>query len=95
MASATEIPPRLFDLALLRRRQKRAIDLGAELFLADRVAEDMSERLDVVTRKFVGVGDIGSPGSAYKDPSRDKFDSTWTYPDLPESDDEPLVLAVT
>ena len=92
MASATEKPPRLFDLALLSRRQMRAIDLGAEMFLADRVAEDIAERLDVVTRKFVGVADIGSPGAALRKPSREKFDGIRTYHDLPKSDDEPLRL---
>ncbi len=92
MASPNVTAPRLFDLALLRRRQARAIALGAETFLADRVADDMAERLDVVTRKFFGVADIGSPGAALRKPSRDKFDGTRSYVDLPKSDDEPLPL---
>ena len=62
------------------------------MFLADRVAEDIAERLDVVTRKFVGVADIGSPGAALRKPSREKFDGIRTYHDLPKSDDEPLRL---
>ena len=92
MASPNQNPPRLFDLALLSRRQTRAIDLGTEMFLADRVAEDMAERLNVVTRKFFGVADIGSPGSAFRKPSREKFDGTRTYHYLPKSDDVPLPL---
>ena len=92
MASPNDTAPRLFDLALLRRRQTRAIALGAETFLADRVADDMAERLHVVTRKFVGVADIGSPGAALRKPSRDKFDGIRSYVDLPKSDDEPLPL---
>lgn len=89
---AKPTPPRLFDLALLSKRQDRAIKLGVELFLSDRVAEDMADRLDAVTRKFFGVADIGSPGSAFRKPSRDKFDGTRTYHYLPKSDDEPLPL---
>lgn len=87
-----DAPPRLFDNALLRARQTRAIALGIETFLADRVAEDMAERLGVVMRKFNGVADIGSPGAALRKPSRDKFDGVRTYHDLPKSDDEPLPL---
>lgn len=92
MASPNDSPPRLFDIALLRARQSRAVALGIETFLADRVADDMAERLDVVTRKFIGVADIGSPGAALRKPSRDKFDGVRTYHDLPKSDDEPLPL---
>ena len=92
MASANENPPRLFDLALLSRRQDRAIKLGEEMFLADRIAEDMAERLNVVTRKFFGVADIGSPGSVFRKPSREKFDGVRTYHYLPKSDNEPLPL---
>lgn len=92
MATATEIPPRLFDLALLSRRQDRAIKLGPELFLANRVVEDMADRLEAVTRKFVGVADIGSPGSAFREPSRDKFDGVRTYYYLHESPDEKFPL---
>ena len=76
----------------MSRRQTRAIDLGTETFLADRVAEDMVERLQVVTRKFIGVADIGSPGAALRAPSREKFDGARIYVDLPKSDDEPLPL---
>jgi SAM-dependent methyltransferase len=93
MASPTNVAaPRLFDLALLRMRQARAIKLGVELFLGDRVAIEMAERLDVVKRKFTGIADIGSPGAALRKPSREKFDGIRTYYDLPKSDAEPLLL---
>ena len=62
------------------------------MFLADRVAEDMAERLNVVTRKFFGVADIGSLGAALRQPLREKFDGIRTYHYLPKSDDEPLPL---
>jgi len=85
-------PPRLFDLALLSKRQDRAIELGVEPFLSDRVAEDMADRLNAVNRKFVGAADIGSPGSAFRAPSRDKLGGVRTYHYLPKSDDEHLQL---
>ncbi|MBI3701200.1 MAG: methyltransferase domain-containing protein [Afipia sp.] len=89
---ATSAPTRLFDLALLSRRQDRAVKLGVELFLSDRVAEDLADRLNAVTRKFVGVADIGSPGAALRKPSPEKFDGVRTYHYLPKSDDETLPL---
>ncbi len=85
-------PPRLFDLALLSVRQHRAIALGTETFLADRLAEDMLERLNVVKRNFAAVADIGSPGAALREPSDEKFNGTRTYIDLPKSDDETLPI---
>ncbi|CAN5156918.1 methyltransferase domain-containing protein [soil metagenome] len=85
-------PPRLCDLALLSVRQQRAIALGPEIFLADRLAEDLAERLNVVKRNFAAVADIGSPGAAFRKPSSEKFNGTRTYIDLPESDDEMLPI---
>ncbi len=90
--SPSNAAPRLFDLALLSVRQGRAIKLGVETFLADRAAEDIADRLNAVTRKFFGVADIGSPGAAFRKPSREKFDGTRTHYDLPKSDNEPLPL---
>lgn len=74
MAFAREDPPRLFDLALLSKRQTRAEKLGVENFLADRVADDLVERLNVVTREFNAVLDIASPGTA-KNTRDEKFKS--------------------
>src|SRR5882724_13562623 len=54
--------PILFDRALLRGRQARAVRLGAATFLLDRVTEDLLERLGAVLREFIVVADIGSPG---------------------------------
>src|SRR5947209_10443422 len=48
MAQDPQTPPALFDRALLHARQRRAQAQGAESFLLDRAAEDMSERLGAV-----------------------------------------------
>ncbi|MGZ5805116.1 MAG: SAM-dependent methyltransferase, partial [Xanthobacteraceae bacterium] len=55
--------PVIFDRALLNARKNRARRLGAETFLLDRVADDLVERLGVVTRKFDVAADIGTPTS--------------------------------
>jgi SAM-dependent methyltransferase len=54
--------PILFDRALVRRRQRRALQQGKASFLLDRVAEDMAERLNAVLRTFANGADIGTPG---------------------------------
>lgn len=64
--SASTPPPRLFDRALLARRLDRAIlaperDVGAD-FLLRRAAEELGERLNLVTRGFAVAADIGTPG---------------------------------
>lgn len=56
--------PLIFDRALLRARQRRAARIGVETFLLDRVAGDLAERLDAVTRKFGTAADIGTPARA-------------------------------
>jgi SAM-dependent methyltransferase len=59
-------PPRIFDRALLNRRLDRAWMRprgGAEPdFLLARAAQDLSERLSVVKRRFAVAADFGSPG---------------------------------
>ena len=67
--------PILFDRALLRVRQRRALRLGAASFLLDRVAEDMEERLHAVLRDFAEVADIWTPGEVLRGRSRDRFKS--------------------
>jgi len=62
MASNPSSPPVLFDRALLRKRQRRAAQLGAATFLLDRVAEDMADRAAAVLRDFGAAADIDSPG---------------------------------
>ncbi len=59
---AAPYAPLLFDRALLRARQARAVKQGAATFLRDRVAEDLTERLEAVLRTFVSVIDVGTPG---------------------------------
>jgi SAM-dependent methyltransferase len=54
----------IFDRALVRRRQRRAAALGPATFLLDRVAEDLTERLAVVLRRFDVTVDLGTPGIA-------------------------------
>ncbi len=58
------IPPRLFDRALLLARRRRALHGGAETFLLERAAEDLAERLAAVNRRFELAVDLGTPGDA-------------------------------
>jgi SAM-dependent methyltransferase len=59
--------PQVFDRALLRRRQQRAYAQGPADFLLARVAEDMSERLDAVLRRFTQALDVGTPAPLVAD----------------------------
>lgn len=54
--------PVLFDRKLLLARRRRALQLGAETFLLDRVAEELVERLGAVKRTFDLALDLGTPG---------------------------------
>lgn len=54
--------PLIFDRKLLRVRQARARTLGAITFLAERVAQDLAERLRAVVRSFPVAVDLGTPG---------------------------------
>ena len=56
--------PLVFDRALLRTRRRRAVAGGAEMFLLDRAADEMAERLAVVLRHFDLAVDLGTPGDA-------------------------------
>ncbi len=62
MAPNSNAAPKLFDRALLARRQDRARKLGPAAFLLDRVVEDMEERLSTVKREFADAADIWTPG---------------------------------
>ncbi len=67
MAESRMAPsPVIFDRALIRRRRRRAAQLGAATFLLDRVAEELAERLAVVLRRFDLALDLGSPGEAVR-----------------------------
>ena len=56
----------LFDRALIRSRRRRAVALGAETFLLDRVAADLGERIAAVLRRFDLALDLGTPGDAVR-----------------------------
>lgn len=75
MALGPKIAPILFDRALLRARQSRALRGEPAMFLLDRVREDMEERLQAVMRNFTDVADIWTPGEVLQGPSRDRFRS--------------------
>ena len=58
--------PIIFDRGLLRARRRRALQLGLETFLLDRVAEDFADRLALVLRRFDRAVDIGTPRAAVR-----------------------------
>ena len=89
MTSNPTAAPRLFDRALLRARLDRARRIGPVTFLLDRVVEDMTDRLQAVTRGFSGVAEIGSPGELLQKPIADRFASI-SRTDLDESETLPL-----
>ncbi len=64
MRLMSQTPPLVFDRALLRRRLARAVRLGPEAFLLDRVAEDLADRLSAVKRRFSTALDLGTPTDA-------------------------------
>ncbi len=93
MAPNLNAAPNLFDRALLRARQSRALGVGPATFLLDRVTEDMEERLHAVLRDFADAADVWSPGEILRKSSRDRFksfdhigaDEQETLPFQPES----------
>jgi SAM-dependent methyltransferase len=91
MAPDPAAASRPFDRALLLKRQRRALQLGAATFLLDRVVEDMQERLQAVLREFSQVADIWTPAALLADSSRDRFKSV-TRISLDDSGDEALPL---
>jgi SAM-dependent methyltransferase len=99
MAADPNTAPILFDRALLRARQARALRGEPATFLLDRVVEDMAERLQAVTRNFLDVADVWTPGTALQELLRGRFtsishvglDASETLPLQPES----LDLAVS
>jgi SAM-dependent methyltransferase len=81
----------LFDRALLRTRQNRALRSGPASFLLDRVADDLEERLNAVLREFADVADIWTPGEILRKPARDRFKSV-TRVGLQDCETETLAL---
>ena len=67
MASTSNTAPVLFDRALLRTRQQRALRSGPATFLLDRVIEDMADRLQAVKRDFLDVADVWTPNVAVRE----------------------------
>jgi SAM-dependent methyltransferase len=56
--------PIVFDRAAVRRNLRRAEKLGPATFLIDRAAEDLSDRLSAVLRRFELGADLASPTDA-------------------------------
>ena len=67
MAEPPTLPsPLIFDRTLLRTRRRRAASLGPATFLLDRVADDITDRLATVKRRFDLALDLGTPGEAVR-----------------------------
>lgn len=58
--------PRVFDRPLLLQRRRRAAALGPAVFLLDRVAADMADRLAATLRRFERAVDLGTPTDAVR-----------------------------
>lgn len=54
-------PVDIFDARTLAARRRRALGLGPETFLIDRVGEDLADRLGAVQRHFADAADFGTP----------------------------------
>jgi SAM-dependent methyltransferase len=65
-APPTPPSPLIFDRRLLRARRRRAASLGPATFLLDRVADDITDRLATVKRRFDLALDLGTPGEAVR-----------------------------
>ena len=57
-----QTPPHLFDPLLYRQRLKRAYQHGPADFLLARAADDLADRLSVISRRFPIALDWASPG---------------------------------
>ena len=91
MTPNPNIAPVLFDRALLRARQSRALRSGPATFLLDRVAEDMAERLHAVVREFKNAADVGTPGDQVRNALHARVDQ-FARIDLPDLESEPMPL---
>jgi len=58
--------PVIIDRALLRARRRRALALGPSMFLADRAAEELGDRLAAVLRSFPCGLDLGTQTDAVR-----------------------------
>ncbi|MFT0861289.1 methyltransferase domain-containing protein [Ancylobacter sp. G4_0304] len=59
-------PADIFDPRALAARRRRALALGAETFLLERVAEDLADRLAAVKRDFAVAADLGTPADSVR-----------------------------
>ena len=91
MAPNPNIALVLFDRALLRTRQARALGPGPATFLLDRVAEDMAERLQAVVREFKNAADVGTPGDQARNALRGRVNQIARI-ELPDRESEPLAF---
>src|SRR5258708_13687262 len=92
MAPNPTTAPMLFDRALLRARQSRALRSGSATFLLDRVAEDLAERLHAVLRQFKTAADIGTVGDQVRDTVAGLVDKIARI-QLPDPEPQPIPLA--
>jgi SAM-dependent methyltransferase len=92
MASNPTAAPMLFDRALLRARQSRALRSGPATFLLDRVAEDIAERLHAVLREFKAAADIGTVGDQAHNAVAGRVGKIARI-ELPDWESEPIPLA--
>jgi SAM-dependent methyltransferase len=58
--------PVIFERVLLRQRRLRALALGPSTFLVERAAEELSDRLATVLRRFDHAVDLGTPTDAVR-----------------------------
>jgi SAM-dependent methyltransferase len=91
MAPNPNAAPVLFDRALLRVRQSRALGSGPAAFLLDRAAEDMAERLHAVLREFRNAADVGTPGDQVRNVLHQRVDQ-FARIELPDLESEPLPM---
>ena len=89
MAPNPNIAPVLFDRALLRARQSRALRAGPAAFLLDRATEDMAERLHAVLREFKNAADVGTPSDLVSNVLQEHIDQLARI-ELPDLESEPL-----
>ncbi|MDQ0304107.1 methyltransferase domain-containing protein [Ancylobacter polymorphus] len=66
-APTAAAPMNVFDPTALAQRRQRALVLGPETFLLDRVAEDLLDRLGAVKRRFGNAADLGTPTRVLRD----------------------------
>jgi SAM-dependent methyltransferase len=92
MAPNPNAAPILFDRAMLRARQARAMRSGPAAFLLDRVAEEMAERLRAVLREFRDAADLGTVGEQVRNALTGRVGSL-AHVDLPDVESQGLALA--